>query len=290
MLLMLTATIYEGVQAQKKKTIKKHSKTTTVKEVKFTPVEFGNPTSVGDIKDESDSNFEYASVKNLIEKDGVTLAYADNTFRPKEVLRRGDFIVAFNSALQAVKKITDSAGVDSSVINTYDKNKSYITSVSEIKDLKENSIYYPAVQSLVERWGIAAPFSKTKLLDAGAPMPENDVYDILKVTLGYESPGSNPFATAMTRAKFARVLDNALNQKLSQVNALAAARRDSINDMRRQQEMTMMQQEKARKDSMAKEVELSKIESQKKEAEAWTKLSDREKRKQARQQVAQQKH
>jgi len=290
MVVMLTATIYEGVQAQKKKTIKKHSKTTSVKAVKFTPVEFGSPTSVSDIKDESDSNAEYQSVKNLIEKDGVTIAYADNTFRPKDPLRRGDFIVAINSALQAVKKAADSSGVDSSAVNAYNKSQSDVTSVSEIKDLQENSIYYPATQSLVERWGVAAPFSKTKLLNAGEPVPENDVYDVLKGTFGYESPGSNPYSTGMTRAKFALVLDNVIKQKLSEVNAVVAARTDSLDDMRRQQGMALKQQEKASKDSLAKEAELSKIDAQKKESEAWNKLSDREKRKQAREMVAQQKH
>lgn len=44
-----------------------------------------------------------------------------------------------------------------------------------------------------------------------------------------------------------------------------------------------------RKDSLAKEVELSRIEAQRKEAEAWSKLSEKEKRKQARVNVKQQK-
>lgn len=285
MLVLFAAMLYGGVQAQKKKVIKK-TKSTKTTAAKFTPKDFGTFTSVADIKDETEANPEYQSVKNLVETNGVTLAYADSTFKPKDVLRRGDFIVAFNSALAAVKKATDAGGLDSSIINTYDKNQSYITNVSEIKDLTNNSIYYPAVQSLVERWGIAAPFSKTKLLNAGAPMPENDVYDILRVTLGYNSPGSNPYTTGMTRGKFAMVLDNALNQKLSQVNTMASARRDSLDDLRRQQEMALKQQDKARKDSMAKEVELSRMEAQRKEAEAWSKLSDKEKRKQAKAQQA----
>ncbi len=285
MLVLFAGMLYGGAQAQKKKVVKK-TKSTKTTAAKFTPKDFGTFTSVADIKDETEANPEYQSVKNLVETNGVTLAYADSTFKPKDVLRRGDFIVAFNSALAAVKKATDAGGLDSSIINTYDKNQSYITNVSEIKDLTNNSIYYPAVQSLVERWGIAAPFSKTKLLNAGAPMPENDVYDILRVTLGYNSPGSNPYTTGMTRGKFAMVLDNALNQKLSQVNTMASSRRDSLDDLRRQQEMALKQQDKARKDSMAKEVELSRMEAQRKEAEAWSKLSDKEKRKQAKAQQA----
>lgn len=266
-------------EAQRKKVVKKSSvKKSSV--VKFTPREFGTAYAVGDLKDVQETNAEYQSVKNLIENDKVTLAYADSTFRPKEPLRRGDFIVSFNSALDAIKKVNDSSGVDSSVINTYDKNQSYVTNVSEINDVKESSIYYPAVQSLIERWGIAAPFTKSKLLNAGAQMPEADVYDILKVTLGYTSPATNPYASAMTRGKFAMVLNNALNQKLSQINAMAGAKRDSIDDFRRQQETMFKHQDKQRRDSLTKEVELSKMEAQRKEAEAWSKLSDRDKRKQ----------
>ncbi len=52
--------------------------------------------------------------------------------------------------------------------------------------------------------------------------------------------------------------------------------------VRRQADMTMKEQEKARKDSVAKEVELAKIEAQRKEAEAWNALSKKEKRKQER--------
>ena len=278
MLLRLFGIFLGDTQAQKKKTVKHSSAKTTT--IKFTPREFGTPSSVSEIKDVSDSSAEFQSVKNLIETNGVTLVYADNTFKSKESLRRGDFIVSFNSALDAIKKAADAGGSDGSIINTYDKNQAYVTNVSEIKDLKESSVYYPAVQSLIERWGIAAPFTKSKLLNAGAPMPEGEVYDILKATLGYNSPGTNPYATAMTRGKFAMVLNNALNLKLTQVNALATAKRDSIDDLRRQQEAMLKQQDKQRRDSLAKEVELSKIEAQKKESEAWTKLSDREKRKQ----------
>lgn len=70
---------------------------------------------------------------------------------------------------------------------------------------------------------------------------------------------------------------------------MADTRRDSIDNERRQQEMVIQQQEKMRKDSMTKEVELSRLEAQRKEAEAWSKLSEKEKRKQARVNVKQQK-
>jgi hypothetical protein len=69
------------------------------------------------------------------------------------------------------------------------------------------------------------------------------------------------------------------------VNQVAGTRKDSLDNLRTQQELSLKQQEKQRQDSLTKAVELSKIEAQKKEAEEWTKLSDREKRKQARSQL-----
>ncbi|MEO6455793.1 MAG: S-layer homology domain-containing protein [Ginsengibacter sp.] len=276
MMFALLGIFSADIQAQKKKTVKR----STTKTATFKPKEFGTPSSVNDITDVKETNPEYNSIKNLVEINGVTLVYSDSTFRPKDPLRRGDFIVSFSSALDAIKKAEDEGRLDSSIINTYDKSKSYVTQVSEINDLKESSVYYPAAQSLIEHWGIAAPFTKTKLLNAGAPMSEGEVYNILKETLGYNSTGTNPYSSAMSRSKFAMVLNNALNQKLSEVNTLTAAKADSIDDHMRQQEALLKQQDKQRRDSLAKEVELSKIEAQKREAEAWTKLSDKEKRKQ----------
>ena len=277
-------------QTKGKKSHSKHAKKSLAKKEQFKPREFGTPTSVADITDEADSTREYASVKNLVENNGVTLSYADSTFRAKEPLRRGDFIVSFNSALDAIKKAADAGGVDSTVITSgYDRSQSYVTSVGEITDLKDNSIYYPATQSLVEKWGIA-PISKTKSLNAGEVMTEGEVYDLLKSTLGYTSPGTNPYTKAMTRGKFAMILNNAVNQKLTQINELAAVRTDSLDNARRQTELALKQQEKQAKDSTARQAELSKIEAQKQEAEAWTKLSEREKRKQIRSELKNQKN
>jgi hypothetical protein len=266
------------LQAQKKK-VKKSAKTNTVK---FVEKSFGTPTTIAEVTDISDSSRGYEAEKNLIENYGVTLAYSDNTFKGKEPLRRGDFIVAFNSALTTIKKAMDSSAIDSSMINTYDKNASYITSVNDLKDLQPTSVYYPATQALIERWGIAAPFTKAKVMNAGGIMTEAEVYDILKVTLGYTSPGSNPYTTAMSREKFAIVLNNAMNQKMSQVTAIATDKRMAADAERRRQELAFQASERQRKDSVAKEIELRRMEAQRKEAEAWSKLSDREKRKLAR--------
>jgi hypothetical protein len=303
MLGLFAALFYGDVQAQKTKVKRSKSyKKTTAKTVKFTPKEFGTFTSVSDLRDEADSTREYASVKNLIENNGVSLAYADSTFKPKEPLRRGDFVVSLNSALEAIRKAADTNGLDSStsLVNvntnttsssdsTTNNNQVDVASVSDIKDVTENSIYYPATQSLIEKWKVTEPFSKTRSLNPGAVVTEAEVYDVLQNTLGYTSPGANPYSKAMTRGKFAVILNNAINQKLSEVNAMSATKTEGLDSIRRQQQLTLKQQEKQQTDSLAKETELSKIEAQKKEAEAWTKLSERDKRRQIRSSLKNQK-
>jgi hypothetical protein len=263
------------LQAQKKKVVKKSARTNTVK---FTEKSYGSPTTITEVTDITEASPGYEAEKNLIENYGVTITYSDNTFKGKEPLRRGDFIVGFNSALGAIKKAMDAASVDS-LINTYDKNASYITSVNDIKDLKPTSVYYPAVQSLIEKWGIAAPFTKAKLLNPGGVMTEAEVYDILKVTLGYTSPGSNPYTKAMNRDKFATILNNAISQKITEVNAMSTTKRVSAEDERRSQDLAFKMAEKERKDTAAKGTELRRMEAQKTEAQAWSKLSDSQKRK-----------
>ena len=113
------------------------------------------------------------------------MVYADNSFLGNANLKRGDFVVSYNSALDRIKDVINNAGLDTSLINTYDRNKAYITSVTQVRDIKPGSVYYVAVQSLLENWGINAPFTKAALLNANSPFYQDELYDILRVTLGY---------------------------------------------------------------------------------------------------------
>ena len=88
-------------QTKNKKAQTKH-KIKTAPTPKFVEQKFGAPSSITDITDVADSNRSYNSVKSLVDKH-VTLTYDDNTFRGNEPLRRGDFIVALNSSLEAIK-------------------------------------------------------------------------------------------------------------------------------------------------------------------------------------------
>jgi len=210
---------------QTKTVTKSTSKTTSTKQVsasKHVEKAYASPVSISEVKDLKETDAEYTSVMNLVEKYNVRLIYEDNTFRSKEPLKKGDFIVALNDALSAYKKIKDSLAVDTSLVNTYDKKRggAYLTSVDQVKDIKSGSIYYPAAKSLIEDWGIAAPFSANKTLNAASNMSEKEAFDILRESLGYSSAGINPYSTAITRGKFAIALNNAIMQRIGQIYML----------------------------------------------------------------------
>jgi hypothetical protein len=271
--------LFVNVQGQTKKIISKKA-TSTSSSVKVVTRNYGSPTSVSQITDVTDSSAYYSSIKNLIENYGVIITYADNTFKGNELLKRGDFVVALNSAFVNLKSKMDAAGLDTSLINTYDRNRggAYLTSIGQVKDLNENSVYYPAAKSLIERWGVAAPFTINKTLSANSTMPEKEVYDILKATLGYNSAGINPYSTGITRNKFAIVLNNAISQKMTEINKLATIQQGIRDAERRRQLDSLQKLDIIRKDSIAKEIQLRKIEAERQEEEAKKKLKEKQKR------------
>lgn len=261
--------LFANSEAQKKKvTTKTSSNKVTIKTVERN---FGSTTSVTEITDINDSAAAYQSLNNLMANYGTTITYADNTFRGKEALKRGDFVVALNSALNNLKSKMNAAGItDTTLFNTYDRNRggAYLTSITQVKDVPENSIYYTASRSLIEQWGIAAPFALNKTLNANSPISEKEVYDILRVTMGYNSAGVNPYATTITRNKFAIVLNNAITQKLTEINTLAYAQQLKKDAARKMQLDSLQRVDMLRKDSVAKEIEQRKLEAAKKEEEA----------------------
>ena len=278
--ILFSSVISTGTFAQKKKTGTKRVSAKTVT-VKYTERNLGSPSSISEIIDLPVTDPAYESLKNLIENNGVILTYADNTFRGKDPLRRGDFIIAFNSALLGIRKAMENAGVlaDTTLINTYDRNRggAYLTSIDQVKDVSEKSIYYNAARSLIERWGIAAPFALNKTLSPNATISEKEVYDILRVTLGYNSVGGNPYSNAMSRSKFAIVLNNAVAQKMTEIYSIQSVMMEKKAAERKRQMDSLQIIEMARKDSISKEIELRKLEAAKKEEEARKKLLDKKK-------------
>lgn len=292
-----------NIEAQTKTKIK------TKPAPKFVEQNFGTPSSVTDITDIADSNRSYNSVKSLLDKH-VTLTYDNNTFRGNEPLRRGDFIVALNSSLDAIKNVAVENGIDSmmtantnsamndntnnsgaandstanadnsntnkSDINATNKtNTNDVTNASGFTDLQEGSVYYPAVQSLLEK-GVTAPFNtNSKKFNPGAVMSEKEVYDVLNKVFNYDKTGMNPYATSMTRDKFAMVLNNAVANKLQEEYTVIDQKNAQAEQMRQQEKARlaaeMQQQEQMRKDSLnsayqaeQKEIEARALEAQSK--------------------------
>ncbi len=269
---------FTDLQAQTKKVTTKS--TSSKKSTKVVERNLGTPSSISEITDVTESDAAYGSLKNLIENYSVSVTYADNTFRGKESLKRGDFIVALNSALNGLKSKLDAAALDTTIFNTYDRNRggAYLTNVSQVKDIKESSIYYTASKSMIEQWGIAAPFGVNKTLSPNTVMTEKEVYDILRATMGYNSPGVNPYSTGMNRSKFAIILNNAVRQKMTEISSLKTVQQNRIDAERRQQADSLKVVDKARKDSIAKEIALRKQEAEKQEIEAKKKLSEKKRR------------
>ena len=236
---------------------------------------FGNPQSISQVTDILENNEAYNSLKDLIENQHITMVYADNSFLGNANLKRGDFVVSYNSALDRIKDAINNAGLDTSLINTYDRNKAYITSVTQVRDLKPGSVYYIAVQSLLENWGINAPFTKAALLNANSLFYQDEFYDILRVTLGYNYGNFKPKKIAVTRYRFAMVLDDALKQKLAQVQMLSDEKKAKDDAEKARIDSIVKKIEQNRRDSISKEIEIRKAEAQKKEAEARKKLENK---------------
>lgn len=281
--LLIFSFLMGNVNAQTKAKIK----TKTTAAPKFVEKSFGTPSSVTDVTDISDSSKAYSSVKNLLDKH-VTLTYNDNTFKGTEPIRRGDFVVALNSSLDALKQVAASNGLDSSfnVANASGNKNMSAASVAEntnassdnmtpgFADVQESSVYYPAVQGLTAK-GVADPFTDSKKLNAGATMSESEVYDALNKVFGYDKNGMNPYAKTMSRDKFAMVLNNAVSQKLMEEYAMVDKNNAEAEQMRQQEKEKLAQemasQAQMKKDSMNSAYKAEQMEIEKKALEAQSK-------------------
>ncbi len=284
--LFIFSLLMGNLEAQTKTKIK------TKSTPKFVEQNFGTPSSVSDITDIADSNRSYNSVKSLVDKH-ITVAYDDNTFRGNEPLRRGDFIVALNSALDAIKNVAVENGIDS-MMNANNnaasmENSNNITTdnmattdnantSTAFTDVEEGSVYYPAVQALMEK-GVNAPFNNSKKLDPGAKMSEKEVYETLNQVFNYSKTGMNPYATSMTRDKFATVLNNAVFNKMQEEYTMIDQKNAQAEQLRQEEKAKlateMQQQAQMRKDSLNSAYQAEQAEIEKKALEAQSKKKSR---------------
>ncbi len=287
--LFIFSFMMEGTIAQTKSKIKTKSGKTKIKsdEPAYVERNYATTAAITELSDLSDSARSYTSVQNLLDNN-VTLVYDDNTFRGNEPVRKGDFIVALNSSLDAIKKVVDEAAMpvesmDSNMmaINpnssatmatdatattdatmaadaTVTTDATMITDASatpaeNVEGLPENSIYNSAARGLMEK-GVNAPFEEGKAFKPGALMPEKEVYDVLNSVFGYQSQGVNPYSTYMSRSKFAMVLNNAVSTKLQKEYAVLDQRKAEAEQMRQADKARMKDEmqrmEQAKRDSM----------------------------------------
>lgn len=243
---------------------------------KVTDKGFGRPQSIIDVKDVPENNEAYDALKNLIENQ-VIIVFADNSFLGNANLKRGEFVMSFNSALERIRDATKNAALDTTLVNTYDRNRAYITSVTQVKDVQPGSMYYDAVHSLLENWGINAPFTKAALLNANSLFHEDELYDILRVTLGFEHGKVKPGKAAVKRSRFAMILNDALNFKMGQIDALAREKNAKEAAEKARVNAVIQQIEQGHRDSVRKEIETRKMEAEKKETEARKQLENKNK-------------
>lgn len=281
--LFIFSVLVNNVEAQTKTKIKTKSETP-----KFVEHSFGTPSSITDVTDIPDSSLAYNSLQTLVGKN-ITLTYDDNTFRGNEPIRRGDFLVALNSSLDAIKKVENENNIDSEAnTNSASMNNNTVTENSgievnapiknDLNDIQENSVYHPAAQSLTQK-GVILPFAKSKTFNPGDPMSENEVYDILNQVFDYSKAGMNPYGKTMDRSKFAMVLNNAVSNKLQKDYAIID-QKNAAADQQRQEEKTrleneMQQQEQARKDSLNSAYKAEQQEIEQKALEAQSKKKHR---------------
>ena len=110
-------------------------------------------------------------------------------------------------------------------------------------------------------------------------MSEKEVYDILNQVFNYDKTGMNPYATSMTRNKFALVLNNAVSNKVQEEYTLIDQKNAEAEQLRQQEKTRlaneMAQQEQMRKDSLNSAYQAEQQEIEKKALEAQSKKKHR---------------
>lgn len=187
---------------------------------------FNNVYFVTDYKDVNLAGIYYAALKEMTENYSFSFAFADNTFRPNQLVKRGEFCYYLDQLYEKIQNYKTAAGIDTTLINSYDPNRSYITEVSKISDLNSSSVYYGPVKSMIEDFGVAAPFKKDKRLNALGTISEKEVYDILHVTLDYSNMEFMPSLKPVTRGRFVTFLHGALVNMVDRIASLGTKKKE----------------------------------------------------------------
>jgi S-layer homology domain len=167
-------------------------------------------TSISQIKDVQPTDKHFMALQSLVERYGV---FSEEKFRANDPLTREEFSVLLNKSLDTLVEIAASTDEDIAayeLFTGFSANKTNITSISQIKDIKASYSQYVHLESLIERYGIDI-CDADKNFRPTKTVTEKEFYTwIAKIFNG--SANSSPSATkAITRSEWIIVMEAALD-------------------------------------------------------------------------------
>lgn len=176
-------------------------------------------TSISQIKDVKPTDKHFLALQSLVERYGV---FYEEKFRANDPLTREEFAVLLNKSLDMLVELAASVDEDINsyqLISFFSANETNITSVSQIKDIKQDYKYFVHLQSLTERYGIDI-CDKDKNFRPNKTVTEKEFYTWI-AGIFHGSVNSTPSATkAITRSEWAIVMNAALdsvNEKIGDI-------------------------------------------------------------------------
>jgi phosphotransacetylase len=156
-------------------------------------------TSSDQIEDVDSSDVFYPALERLIENYGINLAYADNTFRPDEVLTYGEFALGLNQAMDSLDRM-----------GWTPPPAPMAARMQEPVDLERTNAYFEAVELLSVRYGVNLVVDGT--FEGNLPITEAVAADYINQATGLALTGAEE---TLTRGEFAILLDQVMAQSMA---------------------------------------------------------------------------
>ncbi len=170
-------------------------------------------TSISQMPDVKPTDKHYQALQNLVERYGVIDGYPDGTFRAHTPLTRGEFAKVLNVSLERIGELVEASETEilnQELFNTYSANKTNITSLSQVKDIRPTNEYYTAIESLIERYGIDITDADKNFRPEKA-ITEKEFYTWIAGIFSGRLSGKPSATKAITRGEFAIVMSDALD-------------------------------------------------------------------------------
>lgn len=156
-------------------------------------------TSTSQIADVDPSADYYPALSSLIERYGITLTYADSTFRANDVLTYGEFALGLNQALDSLTQAGWTQPPQPQAFRT-----------ASVVDVERTSAYFEAVELLNTRYNVNLAAGGE--FDGNLPITRQAVADYINQATGLTFDGSEDI---LTRGEFAILLDQMLSEALA---------------------------------------------------------------------------